>query len=152
MLYRILLFVHVLAAASWAGAAVYSFLMALNIRASGEPMRMASFAREARDFGRKYFAPVALITVLAGIWLTIEGDVGFDHFWIQSAFAVWIYSIVSNVTWMPRLMERIGSLTQERGPTDPDVVAAGRTMFMWRSFEVLLLVYVVFAMTYKPLT
>ena len=152
MLYRILLFVHVMAAVAWAGAAVYSYLMSLNIRSSGDPMRMASFAREARDFGAKYFAPVALITVLAGVWLTIEGDWGFDHFWIASAFAVWIYSIVSNVTWMPKLMDRIGALAQERGPSDADVVAARNAMFRWRTFEVLLLVYVVFAMTYKPFT
>lgn len=152
MLYRILLFVHVLAATAWVGAAIYSFSMGLNVRSSNDPARMASFAREARDFGAKYFAPVALITVLAGIWLTIEGDWGFDHFWILSAFAVWIYSLVSNVTWLSRLMDRIGALAMERGPADAEVIAARNEMFRWRTLEVLLLVYVIFAMTYKPFT
>jgi uncharacterized membrane protein len=151
-LYRVLLFVHVLAAAAWAGGALYAFLMGLSVRSSGDVMRMASYGREVGEFGGKYFAPAAIVTVLAGIWLVIDEDWGFDHFWIQSAFAVWIYSIVSNVTWLAKIADRMSTGAVERGPDDPSVVALSRAMFRWRAFEVALLVYVVFAMTYKPFT
>ena len=152
MLYRILLFVHVLAAAAWAGGAIYSFMHGVNVRASGDPMRMASFGRETTEFAGKFFAPAAVVTVLAGFWLVAEGDWGFDHFWILSAIAVWIYSIVSNVTWLAKLSVRLSTAAQERGPGDPEVVAAGKQMFRWRLFELCLLIFVVFAMTYKPFT
>jgi hypothetical protein len=149
-LYRVLLFVHVLAAAAWAGGALYAFLLGMTVRSSGDVMRMANYGREVGEFGGRYFAPAAIVTVLAGIWLVVDADIGFDHFWILSAFAVWIYSIVSNVTWLAKLVERASAGAAERGPTDPTVVAASRQMFRWRAFEVALLVYVIFAMTYKP--
>jgi uncharacterized membrane protein len=149
-LYRVLLFVHVLAAAAWAGGALYAFLLGLNVRRSADVMRIAGYGREVGEFGGKYFAPAAVVAVLSGIWLVIDGDWGFDHFWILSAFAVWIYSIVSNVTWLAKLVDRMSTAAVERGPDDPEVRAASQQMFRWRAFEVALLVYVIFAMTYKP--
>lgn len=149
-MYDLLLFVHVLAAAAWAGGAIYAFLLALAVRRTGDPQRAAGVGREFAEFSGKYFAPIAVVTILAGIGLVMEADIGFDHFWIASAFAVWIYSVVSNVTWLAKLSDRIGSLVTERGPTDPAVVAARQQMFGWRALEVLLLVYVIYAMTVKP--
>lgn len=149
-LYKILLFVHVLAAAAWVGGGLFNFLMGARLRSIGDPARMASFAREAADFGGRFFGPAAGLAVLAGVWLVIEGDIGFDHFWILSAFAVWIYSIVSNVTWLSKLSDRIGALAMEKGPGDPETRAAGTAMFRWRALEIALLIFVVFAMTYKP--
>jgi hypothetical protein len=90
------------------------------------------------------------VTVLAGIWLVFEGDVGFDHFWIISAIVIWIYTIVSNVTWLRSLGERLEATIAEKGPVDPEVRAAGQQMFRWRTLEVALLVFVIFAMTYRP--
>ena len=150
-LYRILLFVHVLAAAAWAGGGIYNYLHGLSIRASKDPARMSSFARETQEFAGKYFAPAALVTALAGIWLVFEGDFGWGHFWILSGLAVWIYSLVSNVTWLDRLSKRIEATVAEKGPTDPAVRAAGEEMFRWRTIEIVLLVFAVFTMTYKPL-
>jgi uncharacterized membrane protein len=149
-LYRILLFVHVLGAAAWVGGGTYNYLHGLSIRAAKDPVRMASFAHESQVFAGKYFAPAALITVIAGVWLVFEGDFGWDHFWILSGIVVWIYSIISNVTWLTKLGNRVESLIAEKGPTDPEVRAAGQEMFRWRTIEVLLLVFVIFTMTYKP--
>ncbi|MGH2754651.1 MAG: DUF2269 family protein [Actinomycetota bacterium] len=149
-LYRILVFVHVLGAAAWVGGGLYNYLHGLTIRAAKDPARMASFAYESQQFAGKYFAPAALVTALAGIWLVYEGDWGWEHFWIVSGLVVWIYSIVSNVTWLSKLADRLQSLIAERGAVDPEVRAAGQQMFRWRTLEVALLVFVIFAMTYKP--
>ena len=150
MLYRILLFVHVLAAAAWAGGAIYSFAHGMSVRSSGDPLRMASFGRETNEFAGKFFAPAAIVSVLSGAWLVTEGDWGFGNFWILSGIAVWLYSLVSNLTWLAKLSDRLSAAAQEKGPTDPEVIAAGNEMFRWRLLEVGLLVYVLFAMTYKP--
>jgi uncharacterized membrane protein len=149
-LYRILLFVHVLGAVAWVGGGVFNYLHGLSIKATKDPVRMAAFAHESAEFGARYFAPAAIVTVLAGIWLVFEGDVGFDHFWIISAIVIWIYTIVSNVTWLRSLGERLEATIAEKGPVDPEVRAAGQQMFRWRTLEVALLVFVIFAMTYRP--
>lgn len=149
-LYRILLFIHVLAAAAWAGGGLYNYLHGLSVRAAKDPARMASFAYESQEFASKYFAPAALISALSGIWLVIEGDWGWGHFWILFGLAVWIYSLVSNVTWLKQLGDRLATLGAERGPGDPEVRAAAQQMFQWRTIEVVLLVLVIFTMTYKP--
>ena len=149
-LYKVLLFVHVLAAAAWAGGALFNFLLGWRLRRTDDPARLAAFGRESAEFGGKYFAPAAIVAVLSGVWLVIDGDLGFDHFWILSAFGVWIYSIVSNVTWLAKLSDRIGALAAEKGHAAPEVRTAGGEMFRWRAIEVGLLVFVVFAMTYKP--
>ena len=149
-LYRILLFVHVLAAAAWVGGGTYNYLHGLSIRAAKDPARMMSFAYESQQFAQKYFAPAAIVTVIAGVWLVYEGDWGWGHFWILSGIAVWLYSLISNVTWLAKLGERMETLVKEKGPGDPEVRATGEEMFRWRTIEIVLLVYVIFAMTYKP--
>jgi len=149
-LFKVLLFVHVLAAAAWVGGGLFAFLLGWRLRRANDPVRMASLAREFSEFGGTYFAPVAVGTILAGVWLVIEGDLGFDHFWILSAFAVWIYSLISNVTWLARLTDRIGALATEKGPAAPEVREASGQLFRWQALELALLVFVVFAMTYKP--
>ena len=149
-LYRVLLFIHVLAATAWAGGAIFGLVMSLSVRASGDPARMAAVGREMGEFGGKYFAPTALVTFLAGVGLVMEGDWGWSHFWINSGLAVWLYSLISNVTWLAKLHNRLGELGAERGHTDREVRALSQQMFQWRMLETLLLVYVIFAMTYKP--
>ena len=149
-LYRILLFVHVLAAAAWAGGGIYNYTHGLAVRAAKDPARMASFAYESQQFAGKYFAPAALVTAVAGIWLVFEGDLDWGEFWILSGLAVWIYSLISNVTWLDKLSTRLETLAAEKGPTDPEVRAAAEEMFKWRTIEIVLLVFVLFTMTYKP--
>ena len=148
-LYRILLFIHVLAASAWVGGGVYNYLHGLSIKASNDPARMGSFARETQEFAGKYFAPAALVTAVAGIWLVFEGDWDWE-FWILFGLGVWIYSLVSNVTWLDKLSKRMEALVAEKGPTSPEVQAAGREMARWRTIEIVLLVLAVFTMTYKP--
>lgn len=151
-LYRILLFVHVLAAAAWVGGGLYNYLNGLSIKAAKDPQRMASFAYEAQQFASKYFAPAALITAISGVWLVFEGDYEWEDIWIVSGIAVWVYSLVSNTTWLPKMGERLGALIAEKGPADPGVSALGQQLFRWRTIEIVLLVWVVFAMTFKPFT
>ncbi len=149
-LYRILLFVHVLGASAWVGGGIYNYLNGLSISASKDPDRMARFGMETQEFAGKYFAPAALVTAIAGIWLVFEGDWEWGEVWVLSGLLVWIYSLISNVTWLNKLSEQIMAVAKERGPADPQVQALGQQMFRWRTLEVALLVWVVFAMTYKP--
>lgn len=148
--YRVVLFIHVLGAAAWVGGALYNFLLGWRLRTTRDALRMAAFAREATEFGTRFFAPAALVTIAAGIFLVLDLDYGFGHFWILGALAVWVYTIVSNVTWLPKLGERIGVLVAEKGPEAAEVRDAGGQMFRWRALETGLLVFVIFLMTYKP--
>jgi uncharacterized membrane protein len=149
VLYRILLFIHVLAAAAWVGGGLYNYLHGLSIRASKDPARMGAFARETQEFASKYFAPAAIVSVISGVWLVFEGDWDWD-FWVLSGLAVWLYSLISNTTWLEKLGKKMEALVAEKGPTSPEVQAAGQEMFKWRTIEIVLLVFVIFAMTYKP--
>src|SRR5918996_3098273 len=78
-LYEILVFVHVLAVATWVGGAIMLHVIAEKTIASNDPARVGGLLAQAEVLGQRYFGPASLVTLAAGVWLVIEGSWGWTE-------------------------------------------------------------------------
>lgn len=148
--YRLILFVHVAAAIVWLGGAFYLQVQVQRVRKRSNPAELAAFGRDAGDIGEKVFMPASIVVLLAGIYLVIDGDWGFDHFWILSSLVVIIASAVVGATFLGPEGKRIGELVELRGAEDPEVQQRIERISLISRIELVFLFIVVFNMTYKP--
>ena len=76
MLYRILLFVHVLAAIGWFGAGILFQLMSERVMKLGDATRMREFIRTGSLVPPAFFGVLTAVVLGSGIWLVLE--TGYD--------------------------------------------------------------------------
>jgi uncharacterized membrane protein len=72
-LYEGLLFVHVLAAAAWFGAALLALLYVELAMRAGDTGAVVTFGKYDDGLAKIAFIPAALVTLVAGIALVFEG-------------------------------------------------------------------------------
>jgi putative copper export protein len=70
-LYELLLFVHVLAAATWVGGAVMLKVQSARAMRSG-PDRAAELALETEHVGTRVLMPASIVLLVAGLWMVFE--------------------------------------------------------------------------------
>jgi uncharacterized membrane protein len=77
--YNIALFLHVAAVIIWIGGLVaVSILNARLAREDGGPA-MAPVARASRFFGQAVVGPAAVLTLIAGVIMVVDADLGLHH-------------------------------------------------------------------------
>lgn len=148
--YRLILFVHVLAAVVWVGGSTYLQVQARRVLARGNAEEIAAFSRDAGEVGTKVFMPSSIVVLLAGIYLVVDGDWGFDHFWILSSLVVLIASAILGAAFLGPEGKRLGDLVETRGTQDREVQARITRIVNVSAVELAFLIVVLFNMTYKP--
>lgn len=96
-MYEFLLAVHILAALMWVGGGVTMHLFGRRARSSGEVSRMVEFTRDANLIGPRFYAPLSLILLVAGMLLVDEAGYEMSQTWITLAFIGWMVSFVIGV-------------------------------------------------------
>lgn len=148
-LYELLLFVHVLAAATWVGGAV--ILKVQTGRAlKADPDRAAELALETSQVGTTVLMPASIVLLIAGLWLVFEGDWGFGPLWVKLGLGIYVVSAVAGAVFLGPLYKKIGELRAERGPGDAEVTSLVQRIATLSWIDLVLLVAAVFVMTVKP--
>ena len=148
-LYELLLFAHVLAAATWVGGAV--MLKVQSGRAlKSDPNRAAELALETSHVGTTLLMPASIVLLVAGLWLVFEGDWGFGPLWVKLGLAIYVISAVAGAVFIGPLYKQVGELRAERGPGDAEVQERLKRISALSSIDLVLLVAAVFVMTVKP--
>jgi uncharacterized membrane protein len=148
--YRLVLFIHVLASVVWVGGSTYLQIQARRVLARRNPSEIEAFSRDAGEIGLKVFTPASIVVLLAGIYLVLDADWGFDHFWILSSLVVLIASAILGTFFFGPESKRIGELVAARGSEDQEVQARITRIVNISAVELVFLIVVVFNMTYKP--
>jgi uncharacterized membrane protein len=151
MLYNVLLFVHIVAAIVWVGGAIMINVLATRAVASGDPVRMATVAKETSGVGQRIIAPSALILLAMGFWMVAVNDgwtIG--QAWIILALVGFGITFLTGALFFGPQALRIGKAIDEGRPTDPDVQRRIRSVVALGRFDLLLLVLIVADMVFKP--
>ena len=149
MLYKLLLFVHVLAAAVWVGGAV--MLKVQSGRAlKSDPDRAAELAVETERVGTSILMPASIVLLVAGLWMVFEGDIGFDPLWVKLGLAIYVISAVAGAVFIGPLYKQVGELRAERGAGDSELTARLQRISNLSWIDLALLVAAVYVMTVKP--
>lgn len=150
-LYELLLFVHVLAAATWFGAALSSLVL-LEL---GQRSRDTSGIRRFIEFDDRVTpilcVPGSILVLGVGIGLVLEGPWSFRNGWVVAGFALLmaVFATTSSRSLVPEAKSLTRALATAGGDSR-DVRAGVRYIRISLWLDVTLLAAAIFVMTTKP--
>ena len=162
--YELFLFLHVLAAAAWFGAAVLSLALVELSSRVGELSWLVRFGEFDDSLAKFLFIPAALVTLLAGFVLVFDGPWSFaDDGWVTGGLillvAIFVLGIGLIVPTGQKLTEAVKSAVAppaelEAPAVDPgdthELTALVRRLRLLSWIDVALLAITIFLMTVKP--
>jgi uncharacterized membrane protein len=148
--YDTLKFVHVLAAITWVGSAIYAQVLATKVMGEGDPARLAATAKDIGDLGKRLITPAAITVLVFGIWLVAVGPWNFTDTWVLLGLGGIAITIATGAGFLGPESERLGRLEAERDPSDPEIQRRIRRIFAVSRVDLIVLVLVVADMVFKP--
>lgn len=113
---------------------------------------MQRFGSETEWIGMHVFMPASIVVLAAGIGLVLKNNSAWD--WEDPFVVVGLlgiaFSIIVGSAFLGPESGRVGKLTEEKGPADPEVKKRISRLINVSRFELLVLVVVVFFMAVKP--
>jgi uncharacterized membrane protein len=148
--YELYLAAHILCAVLWVGGGVSVHILGRWVSGEGDPARMVAFNRDAVKLGYVFYAPLALILIVAGVLLVEEVGYEYSDLWISLGFLGWLFSLVVGLGFYPQQSRKIEAAIAAQGATSEVAQAGISRILMVNSVEVLVLVLVVIDMAVKP--
>ena len=149
-MYELYLAVHILSAVLWVGGGVSVHILGRWVAREGDPERMVVFNRDAVKIGNVFYAPLAIVLIVAGVLLVEEVGYSYGDLWITLGFVGWLFSLALGVGFNAQQSRKIEAAVAAGGPASADAQAGIRRILMVNSIEVLVLVLVVVDMAVKP--
>src|ERR687883_1607778 len=107
-LYEALKFIHVLAAASWVGGVVLTQVNGAWLNKKNDPHDFTTFVSFQAYLGKRYFMPLAITVVAAGIAMVLDAEAwGFGDTWILIGIALYVLSVVMGAGFLGPQSEKI---------------------------------------------
>jgi uncharacterized membrane protein len=148
--YNTLKFLHVLAAITWVGGAIYAQALAIKVIREGDPAHMAVTAKDLGDLGQRVSLPASVSVLVLGVWLVAVSAWNFTDAWILIGFTGIAITIVTGAFFLGPEAQRLGKLTAERDPADPDIQRRIRRILAISRIDLVVLILVVADMVFKP--
>ena len=149
-LYELLLFLHVIAAIIWVGAATTYFALELRTDLSGDLEREASQNDDAAWLAPRLFIPASMGTLVFGVLAAIEGNWDFGSLWIVVGLTGFAISFATGIGYFEPEIKRLAAAIERGGTDDPEVRRRTASLKMVGRIELTVLYVVVVAMVAKP--
>jgi uncharacterized membrane protein len=148
--YGLLLFLHVLGAAFWAGGVVIFYLLMTRMNAASDRDSLRGLLAHSEKLSFGFFMPVSLVTLIAGISLVLRGDWQWSEpFVIVGLAGIATTVILGAVLSVPREKALMETLSRP-GASDNEIRSAFLSLRTISQLDLLVLVVVIFFMTVKP--
>ena len=148
--YDTLKFFHVLAATTWVGSVIYAQVLATKVMGEGDPARLAATAKDIGDLGKRLITPAAIAVLVFGIWIVAVSAWNFTDTWVLLGLAGIAVTIATGAGFLGPESERLGKLTAERDPSDPEIQRRIKRIFAVSRIDLVVLILVVADMVFKP--
>ena len=149
--YELLKFLHVLAVIAWVGGGLGIFVLQARLRGAGDRRALTSVGGQMEDLGRRYYSPMAGVTLVTGIWMVAIADgISFGEAWIIMGLAGIVASTAIGIGMITPAGKK---LIQESQKADPDPAAVASYANRIRGLgltNIIILVIVVWAMVVQP--
>jgi uncharacterized membrane protein len=116
------------------------------VRRGGDADEIARFAGRAGMLGERMFTPAALIVVLAGVGLMIEGSWDWGQLWVVFGLVTFAASFVTGLFVITPLAKKLPVV----GPATPEGQEVIRRIFSVLRIDLAYMYAIVFAMVVKP--
>ena len=149
-LYELLLFLHVLAAAAWFGAALLAVILLELAARAGHTQWVVQFGTYDEKLAPLLFIPAALVTLLAGVALVFDGPWSFTgDGWVIAGLVLLIAIFALGIAVIVPAGKKLAELASREAPVAELQEQIGKLrMLSW--IDVGLLAVAVFFMTAKP--
>jgi hypothetical protein len=145
--------IHVSVAVFWVGGGILLTVLGLKVEHSDDPNEIVTLARWAAWTGERLFAPAGGVVLAMGIAMLIHGGdpiVAWSKFWVIVGLIGYAATFITGVAILSPQAKRIAELSDSRGPTAPETIAAIRRILVIARFDVTVLLVVVADMVTKP--
>ena len=110
-LYELFKIIHILAASAWVGGALLTqFQAARALKMGGADLE--HFMWEQQKVGPRFFAPMSLIVVIAGVVMVIDSGIDFEDLWIAIGIAAFVATFITGMFVLKPRVEKIVELLQ----------------------------------------
>lgn len=140
--------VHVIAAVAWVGGGIFHVFASAQL-ASAPPTTLGHWAAVGEQAGRVYYAPAAVVTLLAGIGMVIVGGLSWGEPIVSVGFAGVAASIVLGAVLVERASADLADAV-EHGASPERVTALRRRIRTYSVLDVAVLLVVVAVMVVRP--
>jgi uncharacterized membrane protein len=140
----------VLAAITWVGSAIYAQVLANKVLREGDPVRLAATATDIGDLGKRLITPASISVLVFGVWLVALSPLNFTDTWVALGLVGIAITAATGAGFLGPESERLGKLTAERGPSDPEVQRRIRRILAVSRVDLVVLTLVVADMVFKP--
>ncbi|MDE3191526.1 MAG: DUF2269 family protein [Acidobacteriota bacterium] len=148
--YALFRVVHVTVAVFWVGGGLLLTVLGLKAERSDDPDEIVTLARWAAWVGERLFAPAGGIVLLAGIAMMIDTDWGWGKFWVVVGLLGYAATMVTGMAILSPQAKRVAELSESKGTTAPETIAAIRKILLIARFDIAVLLVVVADMVTKP--
>lgn len=149
-LYEILLFVHILAVVVWVGGTITFHVIAQRALGSGDAARIGTVAGDIDWVGLRVYTPAAVIALASGVWMVLEGDIGFGRGWVVAGLAGFTFSFLVGSLYNGPRSRKLHELIAAHGGGAPEVRRLIGTLLLAGRIELAVLLFVIFNMAAKP--
>lgn len=149
-MYELFKTIHIIAAVLWVGAVILSQVNGALAARSGEQARMLGFVRDQAWLGKHYFAPTAVILLIAGMVMVVDSGWAFSDLWIVIGIALFAASVIIGMFFLGPKSERLIVDIEQKGMGDAGVQQLGKQLALLSQVDLVILVLVVANMVIKP--
>ena len=149
-MYELYLSLHLVCAVLWVGGGVSLHVLGRWVAKTGDDEALLAFERNALKLSSRFYAPLAIVLLVAGVLLVNEVGYEYSDLWISLAMLAWVLSLVLGVAFYPREGRRIEAAASEGGAAAPAVRQGINRVLTVNAIEVTILLLVVVDMAVKP--
>lgn len=142
--------VHVVCALIWIGGGMLLTVLGLRAERARDTAQIATIAQQAAFAGERIFAPAGLVVLAMGIGMTINGHLGFGHFWIVAGLVGYALTFATGIGVLSPLAKKISASIESNGPEAPETQALISRILLIARFDMAMLLIVVLDMALKP--
>jgi uncharacterized membrane protein len=148
--YALFRVIHVSVVVFWVGGGILLTVLGLKAETSDDPNEVVTLARWAAWTGERLFAPAGGIVLLAGIAMMINTNWGWGKFWVVVGLIGYAVTFFTGVAILSPQAKRITELSETKGATAPETLAAIQRILVIARLDVAVLLIVVADMVTKP--
>ena len=150
--YEFLLFVHVLGAAAWLGSGILLVVLGARLSRARESAGLKTLFDQAGWLSTRFFTPVSLVVLVAGLLLVWEGDWPWTALWVEIGYLGFAATFVTGFFVLAPRAEKVAAIIERDGGVSAEANDGIRRLFVLMRLDYAILAMVVADMTLKPTT
>ena len=147
---QLLLSLHILAAATWIGAALALQVIAAHMRASTPDAVTDRFAIDAERIGKTLFAPAIVVLVVSGVILVAREHLGWTEAWLLIGIGAVVAAAAVGGAFLIPEGRRLAELARMPGHDSAEIRDRARRRFLVARVDLFVLILGVADMVFRP--